>query len=194
MARGRPREFDEEQAIQAALAVFRRKGFEGTTCDDLLLAMGINSGSMYAALGDKKKLYDKAFELYCDQAVGQGMRILDGPGTPLENIKALLNCWRDVMSSPDCKGCFIDSTLLEFGHEKEGIAELARRMTKRLRDTLEQKLTEAKQAGELSASVDPAEVAAFLINTKQGLSVMARAGVDKKAVHGIVNTALSVLR
>ena len=194
MARGRPREFDEKQALEAALDVFWLNGYEGSSCEDLLSAMGINSGSMYAAFGDKRALYDKVFELYCHTMVGNGMRILDGPGTPLENVRTMVECWGEHMSNPDCKGCFIDNTLIEFGTERQGVAEMARGVMKRLQGALEAKLTAARETGELSDSVDPNEMAAFLVNTKQGLSVMSRAGADETSVRGIVKTTLSLLR
>lgn len=194
MTRGRPREFDETKALEAALDVFWRKGYEGASCEELLSAMEINSGSMYAAFGDKQSLYDKAFELFCQTMLGKGLQILDGPGTPLENVRALVQCWADHMSHPDCKGCFVDNTLIEFGAEKEGVADMARRVAKRMQGLLEEKLAAAREMGELSDSVDPAEMAAFLINTKQGLSVMSRAGAGEKVVRGIVKTALSLLR
>ncbi len=54
MMRGRPRQFDEGEALEAAMGVFWQKGYEGASCEDLLTAMGINSGSMYAAFGDKQ--------------------------------------------------------------------------------------------------------------------------------------------
>ena len=194
MARGRPREFDEKEALEAALGVFWKFGYEGTSCEDLLDAMGLNPGSMYAAFGDKRALYDKAFELFCDNLVGQGMTILNGPGTPLENVRALIQCWADHMADPDGKGCFVDNTLIEFGTEKRGVAELARRVHHRIQRVLEEKLTAARDDGELTSELEPAALAAFLINTKQGLSVMARSGAGPAAVRGVVETALSMLR
>jgi TetR/AcrR family transcriptional regulator, transcriptional repressor for nem operon len=194
MPRGRPREFDEKRALAAAMGVFWRKGFEGASCDELQAAMGIKSGSMYCAFGDKQSLYDKAFDLYCDTVFQQGMEILDGPGTPLENVRALVQCMGEGMSAGDCKGCFVGNTLIEFAAENEGVAEMARRMMNRLQDALEKKLGAAREIGELGDHVDPEEMAVFLVSTAQGLNVMARAGADEKAIRGVVNTTLSLLR
>lgn len=194
MSRGRPREFDEKKAVQAALRVFRRKGYEGATCEELLGAMGINSGSMYAAFGDKQVLYDRAFDLFCETAMAQGMQALNGPGTALQNVRALVECWAGFMTAPGCKGCFIDHTLVEFGTERKGVAALARRATQQLQGILEEKLTAAREAGELTGPIAPKELAAFLVNTKQGLSVMARAGAKKEAIRGVVATTLKLLQ
>jgi len=193
MVRGRPREFDENQALQAALDVFWRKGYEGASCEELLSAMGLNSGSMYAAFGDKQTLYDKAFDLYCDTVFSKGMEILDGAGSPLENVRAVFQHMGDHMASPECKGCFVGNTLIEFAGENKGVAELARRMMQRFQDALEQKLAAARELGELPDSANPTEMAAFLVNTAQGLNVMARAQVGEETVRGIIRTALKIL-
>ncbi|NOX58388.1 MAG: TetR/AcrR family transcriptional regulator [Planctomycetes bacterium] len=194
MMRGRPRQFDEGEALEAAMGVFWQKGYEGASCEDLLTAMGINSGSMYAAFGDKQSLYDRAFEHFCDTTLGPVLDILNGPGSPLENVRSLVRMWADFMAGPDRKGCFIDNTLIEFGGEKSGVAEMARAVTSRVQRVLEQKLGDAQETGELSDAVKPADMAAFLINTKQGLSVMSRAGAEEAAIRGVVNTTLSFLR
>ena len=194
MTRGRPREFDETKALEAALGVFWQKGYEGASCEELLAAMGLNSGSMYAAFGDKQALYDKAFDLYYYTVFCKGMEILDGPGSPLKNVKAMVGCIGEHMSSPDCKGCFVSNTLMEFGAKNKGVAELARHAMKRFQDAFEQKLVAAQELGELSDSINPTEMAAFLVNMAQGLNVMAKANVGEDTVRGIVRTALAMLR
>lgn len=176
------------------MGVFWRKGYEGASCEELLSAMGLNSGSMYAAFGDKQALYDKAFDLYCETVFSKGTEVLDGPGTPLENVRAVVQCMGDHMSSPDCKGCFVGNTLIEFGAENKGVAEMARRVMRRFQDALEQKLAAAQELGELSDAANPAELAAFLVNTAQGLNVMARANAGEETVRGIVKTTLAMLR
>src|SRR5579859_3096090 len=66
MPRGRPREFDAEKALDAALAVFWRKGYEGASLPDLTEAMGINRPSLYAAFGNKEDLFHLALDRYAE--------------------------------------------------------------------------------------------------------------------------------
>lgn len=179
--------------MDAALAVFMREGYEGASCEMLLEAMGMNSGSMYAAFGGKRGLYDRAFGLYRDRVVDMVVKLLDEPGSPLGNVRRLVGLWADFMSQPGSKGCFVDATLIELGEEKEGVAEAARDAARRLQAKLEEKLTEAKAAGELGPDSDAAALAAFLVNTKQGLSVMARAGASGATIRGITETTLLLL-
>ena len=64
VAIGRPREFDMDQALDRALDVFWRKGYEGASICDLTAAMGINPPSLYAAFGNKEGLFRKALDRY----------------------------------------------------------------------------------------------------------------------------------
>ncbi len=173
--------------------VFWRKGYEGASCEDLLSAMGLNSGSMYAAFGDKQSLYDRAFDLYCETVFSMGIEVLERPGTPLENVRALVRCMGDHMSSGDCKGCFVGNTLIEFGAENKGVAEMARRAMKHFQDAVEKKLKAARRLGELSSDLRPRDLAASIVNMAQGLNVMSKAGADEKTIRGVVNTTLSLL-
>ncbi len=193
MNRGRPRKFDEKKALEAAMQVFWSKGFEGASCDELLAAMGIQCGSMYASFGNKQALYDRAFDLYCETVFARGMAILDGPGTPLENIRKLVQCWGDATSQPDCKGCLVANTVIEFSKNQDGVVQLAREILKRMQNMLEKKLNQAVEAGELREGSNPAALAAFLVNTATGLSVMARAGADRQSIQGTVDSALMLL-
>ncbi|NOY42061.1 MAG: TetR/AcrR family transcriptional regulator [Planctomycetes bacterium] len=193
MNRGRPRQFDEKKALLAAMEVFWSKGFEGASCDELLAAMGIKCGSMYLAFGDKQALYDRAFDLYCETEFLRGMEILDGPGTPLENIRTLVQCWGEHMTQPDSKGCFVSNTVIEFSKQPDGVAQLARQVLKRMQDVLENKLKQAADAGELRDGANPAALAAFLVNTANGLNVMARARADKKSIQGVIDSTLLIL-
>ena len=70
MPRGRPREFDVEKALDRALEVFWRKGYEGASLPDLTRAMGINRPSLYAAFGSKEGLFRRALDRYAEGPAG----------------------------------------------------------------------------------------------------------------------------
>src|SRR5882757_3781169 len=77
--RGRPREFDADRALDRALYVFWRKGYEGTTLPDLTRAMGINRPSLYAAFGSKEGLFRKALDRYAEGPAAYVREALNGP-------------------------------------------------------------------------------------------------------------------
>jgi len=193
MNRGRPRQFDQQQALAAAMEVFWRKGYENASCDDLLTAMKINSGSMYCAFGDKQTLFDKAFDLYCSTVFARTHEYLEGPGSALENVRSLVEFWGEMMLLPDCKGCFLQNTLIEFSQHQDGVAKLARKLMSRLQRMLEMKLVEAAKEGELADDADTSELAAFLVNLASGLNVMSRTGASPKSIRGAVNSAMLLL-
>src|SRR5882724_9224474 len=79
VAAGRPREFDIEQALERALQVFWRKGYEGASLADLTDAMGINRPSLYAAFGNKEELFRKVVDRYADGPAAYARLALDAP-------------------------------------------------------------------------------------------------------------------
>ena len=79
MARGRPREFDVENALDRALEVFWRKGYEGASLEDLTEAMGINRPSLYAAFGSKEELFRLALDRYAEGPAGYVTDALEQP-------------------------------------------------------------------------------------------------------------------
>ena len=143
----------------------------------------------YRMFQSQRALYEKAFDSYCQTNFAGVLKILNGTGSPLENVRALVSCWGNM----DCKGCMVLNTLVEFGSDSKGVGKLAKKVVERLRQEFEEKLTAAKDAGELGKTADPKELAAFLVNTAQGLNVSAHAGAGKEVRQGVVNTTLAVL-
>ena len=190
---GRPKNFDESEALHAAMQVFWRRGYEAASCDELLEAMGINSGSMYSTFGDKRSLFEKAFDLYHREVFSNAAKVIHGDGTPLENVRALVKCWEKAMTGGERKGCLISHTLIEFGDTDDPIASRAKTLLAEMQKAFEKQLRAAKRAGELREGPSPKDLAAMLVNTAQGLTVMARAGVGNDAYRGIIRATLALL-
>src|SRR6202035_3213375 len=106
MPRGRPREFDADKALDAALKVFWRKGFEGASLPDLTRAMGINRPSMYAAFGNKEALFRRALDRYAQGPAAYVRQALDEP-TARRVVERLLRGAVEALSDPrNPRGCF----------------------------------------------------------------------------------------
>ncbi|QDT69860.1 HTH-type transcriptional repressor ComR [Planctomycetes bacterium MalM25] len=194
MPRGRPRQFDLKQALEAAMLVFWSEGYEGASCDRLLDAMDINSGSMYSAFGDKKALYSQALDHYAEAVLGGVEATVNAPGSPLAAIKKFLRNAENFAKQEDCKGCLITNTLIEFGGgEDDELAEKARAIMTHMIRVFEKRLKEAKSLGELDESADPKALASFLVSSVQGLSVLGRSGVDASVIRHTVRTIVAVL-
>ena len=175
------------------MVVFWRRGYEAASCDELLAAMGINCGSMYSTFGDKRALFEKAFDLYRVEVFSKMAGIINGDGTPIENVRAMVKCWEKAMTESECKGCLVSHTLIEFGDSGDPIAKRAKMLLDQVQAAIEKQLRAAKRAGELREGVTPKDLAAMLVNTAQGLTVMARAGAGKDVFRGIIRSTLALL-
>src|SRR3977135_1973575 len=115
MPNGRPREFDADQALDRALQVFWRKGYEGASLPDLTRAMGINRPSLYAAFGNKEALFRKALDSYHDGPAAFVRGALEEP-TARAVVEALLRGTVDLLSSPrNPPGCLMVQGALSGG-------------------------------------------------------------------------------
>src|SRR5215211_6214456 len=107
MPRGRPRTFDPDKALDRALNVFWKKGYEGASLPDLTKAMGINRPSMYAAFGNKEKLFRKVVERYSAGMCEQLTNALNQP-TARKVAEALLRGTAEMLSdSKHPAGCLL---------------------------------------------------------------------------------------
>src|SRR5215470_3064206 len=107
MAMGRPREFDVDQALERALQVFWRKGYEGASLPDLTEAMGINRPSLYAAFGNKEGLFRAVVERYVEGAASCVRQALE-QSTARAVAEALLAATIDVVTdSKNPRGCLL---------------------------------------------------------------------------------------
>lgn len=193
MVRGRPRKFDADEALEAAMQVFWKRGYESASTKELMDAMGINAGSMYSTFGDKDALFEKAFAHYERTVFSKASALLKSDGSPLERVRTLVGCWAEFMAHPDCKGCLVSHTVSEFGGSDHKVAKRARRLVTSIQKQFAVVIAEAMDAGELPKETDPAAMAAFLTSTAQGLTVMARAGAGADSIRGVVSTTLAVL-
>jgi len=191
---GRPRQFEQEEALGKAMGVFWAKGYEATSVQDLLDAMGINRGSMYAAFGDKHALFMKTLIHYRERMFSRMTSTLDKPGSPLANIEKLLRGVAQAACGVECKGCLVTNATVETApHDPDvaaAIGEFVNATEKAFRRTLER----AAKQGELKPGVDVRATARFLTGTMNGLVVMGKARAGQGTLDDIVDVAMGVLR
>ncbi len=173
------------------MTVFWRRGFQDTSVDHLLEAMNLNAGSLYSTFGDKNALFERAFDRYEKNVFGSMFRALDSDDSPLAGLRKVVGSWPDAMMKH--KGCLLSATIVDLHHSKK-IAKRARAVIRKAQAAFERKLLEAIEAEELPRTTPYKEWAASLVNTAQGLTVMARAGASRQTLQGIVNTALLLLK
>src|SRR5882672_11738008 len=187
---GRPRGFDTEAALDAAMRVFWEKGYEGATLADLTDAMRINRSSMWAAFGNKEELFKKAFERYLATYQGYIREALEKP-TIREVIESSLRGTVDFLATPgNPKGCLSVHGALAVGDEADSIKQWLIQTRKDGLSLARKRFEEAKKSGDLGADVDPAALTRYLAALIQGLGVQHASGATKPELSRIVDTAL----
>ena len=190
---GRPKQFDRHEAVERAMEVFWTYGYEATSVQDLLDAMGINRGSMYDTFGDKHALFTAAIEQYGRTVTSNLERMLEGPGSPLGNIRKVLRRMADPAGDAKCRGCLATNSVMELAPHDPQVVEAVKALLRRVEKAFQHALERAVEVGELDADADTQALARFLACTLQGLVVIGKASASRAAVKDVVNVTLSAL-
>jgi AcrR family transcriptional regulator len=187
MAKGRPRSFDMDEALEQALHLFWTKGYEGTSLSDLTQAMGISPPSLYAAFGNKEELFRRALDRYMRETIDfEG--ILSAP-----TARAVAERMLGISANMDPErpaGCLLVQAALSCSEASDSVRKelIARR--KAGEDSLRDRFTRAVREGDLPATADPALLAGYLTVTAEGMAVHAASGASPETLRGIADAAL----
>ena len=188
---GRPRAFDLDHALDAALVTFWTHGYEGASLGALTEAMGINRPALYHAFGSKQDLFFRALDRYYAVDGADTMRALDEP-TVQQATDLFLHRWAAQLTQPDRPaGCFTVQTGLTCSAENQAVRdELARR-----RGLGEIALRRRYEAAlqELPAGHDPHSLARFVWTLGLGLAVQAAGGATRAELEAVVGSSLRTL-
>ena len=191
-AQGRPREFDMNQALDRALDVFWRQGYEGSSLTDLTKAMGVNRPSMYAAFGSKESLFRKALDRYEEGPASFVGKALRQP-TAGAAIRMIFQQSIELLTNHNHpKGCLWVHGALACSRDSEGIRQelIARRFAGL--DAIKNRFRRAKKEGEFPAYVDADALAEFYVTILNGMSVQASSGASKRTLARVAEAAMRV--
>jgi TetR/AcrR family transcriptional regulator, transcriptional repressor for nem operon len=191
MSRGK--EFDRTAALQTAIVTFAARGFEGTSTDDLLQAMGIGRQSMYDTFGDKRRLYLSALREYCSASLASVVHLLERSGSPLAGIEAVL---LDFARNPlrlGASSCLGVNSICEFGRSDPELNAVHDEFGNLLEKAFERQVRAAVAAGEVDAALMPRELARYLSLTLCGMKVGAEAGSSPSQLVSVARLALRAL-
>lgn len=189
--KGRPREFDLDEALAAALRVFWAKGYEAASMADLTEAMGITKPSLYAAYGNKEALFTKALDLYEREKlayIGEALRAPTSRGVAERLLRGALQ-----MQTSDCepRGCMRVISSVSCPEAESIRADLMTRRQSSQRAICE-RMERAKAEGDLPPETDTDGLCAYLGAILQGMSVQASGGASKEQLQALVETSLSM--
>jgi AcrR family transcriptional regulator len=178
----RPREFDRDEALVKATAVFWDRGYAATSTDDLLKAMGIGRQSLYNAFGDTRGLYLEALERYQAESTASHLRRLDAPASPQEGLKALLVGLIPKDDHLRAMGCLGVSAVGEFGISDAELIALRAKVAPLMFGRLLARVREGQASGEIDPDMDSEGAARNVLLSMQALQLAARAGASWEAL------------
>jgi AcrR family transcriptional regulator len=188
--RGRPREFDVEEALATALRVFWEKGYEGASLTDLTDAMGITRPSLYAAFGNKEALFKRALDLYESEKLAYVGAALSAP-TARAVVQRMLEGTIDNITS-DCPGCLGVIVSVSCGSTSSPIQEDVRARALSSRKAMIERIQRAIDEGDFTMPVEAEVMTQYLMTLMQGLAVQAGAGATRGELDQVAAAALAV--
>ncbi len=190
----RPREFDRDKAVQQAMELFWRQGYEAASVQALGAAMGLNPGSLYNAFTDKHTLFLEALRCYQEREYRLACELFTGPETGRAAIARFFALVVEQDSAdPDHKGCLMVNSAAELADRDPEVRARVAASRDQMTALFHDAILQARRAGEIAADRDPETLAAFLVNSLFGLRLTAKVQPDRAALLAIVDTTLAAL-
>ena len=188
-SRGRPREFDTELALGAALRVFWAKGYEGASLSDLTDEMGITRPSLYAAFGNKEALFRQALDLYERDKLTYIGDAIEAP-TARGVAERLLMGSVDAATTGDCKGCMGVIASVACQSVEPSIRDDVNARAESSRRAIIARMQQAIDAGEFRVATEAEAITRYLLAIMQGISVQAQSGASRDELLQVAHSAL----
>ncbi|HSH86162.1 MAG TPA: TetR/AcrR family transcriptional regulator [Methylophilus sp.] len=189
--RGRPRVFDMDEALEKALQIFWKRGYEGASLAELTETLGVNKPSLYAAFGNKEELFMKALSKYVAGPVAFVREVVNEP-TARDVAQTFLYKAAEFLTEPSHpKGCMVVQGALSGGESAEMIKSVLIQYRTAYEKVLTKRFEQARNDGDLSSDTNPESLAKYLATLHQGMSVQATSGASKEDLLAIADLALN---
>ena len=190
---GRPRAFDTEAALDAALKVFWMKGYEGTTVADLTKAMKLTMSSLYAAFGDKESLFRLIASRYAQSAAAMYEKAMAEP-TLAKALSALFDGTVLFLNRPgNPPGCLTIMGALASNANAAPVQQLLLKMRTAGQLRIQARCEQAKSEGELSSTFDCVAFSRYVATILWGLMVQGAGGAGRKQMQEVADIAVQNL-
>ena len=192
--RGRPREFDVDEALDKAVLVFCERGYHATSIGDLTEATGLTSGSLYKAFKDKRGLYVAALTHYKESRDAELRAALAAGRTGLERVRAALGHYAEASHGERGRlGCLVINSATELATFDAELGRWVAQSLRRNETLLAGLLREGLADGSVPPHVDPVVTGRLLLCLIQGMRVVGKTGVTRKDTLALVDVALKTL-
>jgi TetR/AcrR family transcriptional regulator, transcriptional repressor for nem operon len=189
----RPREFETEVVLGAAMQCFWERGYAATSVQDLVRETGITAASLYNAFGDKRALFRAALNQYIDRSVGERIRRCEA----LPAREAIQGFFQDILnrslSDREHKGCLLVNSALEVAPHDAEFQEIIATVLRRVEAFFLKCIKTGQADGTITRSSSAQDLARHLLAVLMGVRVLARVRPEKALLEGVIRPALSAL-
>ncbi|MCJ2059121.1 TetR/AcrR family transcriptional regulator [Methylobacterium sp. J-048] len=192
-ARGRPRGFDRDQALERLMQVFWAKGYEGAQLNDLTAAIGVKPPSFYAAFGSKEAAFREAIDLYIATIGSAQMQALQDAATFRDGLRAMLEGSVAVALSTKPGGCLLILGVVNCLPANEAVRAHLLQARHKTVALVSDRLRRGVAEGELPGDTDIPQLAAFYHGIMQAISFQARDGATRAELRALIDPALRAL-
>jgi len=193
--RGRPREYDADKALASAEDTFWKRGYAGTSLDDLATATGMNRPSLYAAFGDKRSLYLKTLEQYRDHVRATSKELLAGDPSLRAYLKRFYDAALDIYfaGSGPARGCYSIATAATEAAVDPAVRIFLADSIRNTDTFLANLIRRARDRKEIAANSDPDALARIATATLHTLAVRSRAGHSRRELSDLAAAVIDTI-
>jgi len=194
MTAGRPRDFDEEVVLAKAMELFWKQGYEATSLEQLLTAMGMGKGSMYHNFGNKRDVFKLALKKFIQTFGGWLEAEISKAKDPIVFIKEFFRSIPKQGVEVHKKGCFLGNTVAELACIDSGLEKEAAEHLEGIEQTFYKYIKEAQLTGKIKSKEDARLLARHLINLWNGINITRRMYPQTKDLMPLIEMQLKALR
>ena len=191
--RGRPKTFDETEALTAAMHYFWEHGYDNTSFDNLLIAMGIKKSSFYATFKSKEEVFSRCLALYRDDLYKQVKALKEKVGPKKAMLMLTDMTIKELEETGNVKGCLLINSGKECFNRYTDLSHQIKIEFNFVQDLFVEFVKEAQELGEISSSKDARVIAGRYMNTLNGLVVTIQAGATQALIDDLVESLKEIL-
>lgn len=191
----RPREFDYDEVLDAAMRAFWARGYEATSVQDLMDATGLQKGSLYKAFGDKHSLFISALDAYMRQMADEHIALIRSDLPPREALRTYLYQGIDTMSGEDNEqcGCFAVNTVVELAPHDPEVQQLLLDHYQRKLDAIAEIVARGQATGDFRADIPAKQLAATFLTGVFGMILSLRGGLPAEQIRATADNLITLL-